>query len=145
MSRLLSPPVPYTSRPTLVDYYLLLLGCGLSLYLTRLGPMPAAAEESRTDPGLREFVALLPEAMRLPEGVLLLWPVFLALQRLRGRRQGLTFGEWLWVLAWLGTALLTGLSAWERWVDTAAVVPFICVGSVKMAHEGDRKDGPTWR
>jgi hypothetical protein len=58
---------------------------------------------------------LLPEAMRLPEGVLLLWPVFLALQRLRGRRQGLTFGEWLWVLAWLGTALLTGLSAWERW------------------------------
>jgi hypothetical protein len=107
--------VPFTSRPTLADYCLLLLGCGLSLYLIRLGPMPAAAEESRTDPGLREVVALLPETMRLPEGVLLLWPVFLALQRLRGRRQGLTFGEWLWVLAWLGTALLTGLSAWERW------------------------------
>src|SRR5947209_3370417 len=30
------------------------------------------------------------------------------------RRQGPTGAEWLWVLAWLGTALLTGLSAWAR-------------------------------
>ncbi len=115
MSRLLSPPIPFTSRPTLVDYCLLFLGCGLSLYLVRIGPMPAAADDSRTDSGLREVVALLPEAMRLPEGVILLWPVFLMLQRVRGRAQGLTFGEWLWVLAWLGLALLSGLSAWERW------------------------------
>jgi hypothetical protein len=115
MSRLLSPPIPYTSRPTLVDYWLLLLGCGLSLYLIRTGPMPAEADDSRTDPVLREFVAALPDMMRLPEGVLLLWPVFLALQRVRGRKLGLTFGEWLWVLAWLGTALLAGLSAWQKW------------------------------
>jgi hypothetical protein len=99
----------------MLDYWLLLLGCGLSLYLMRLGPLAAAADDSRTDPALRAFVARLPDLMRLPEGVFLLWPLFLALQRVRGRKLGLTFGEWLWVLAWLGTAFLTGLSAWQKW------------------------------
>ena len=104
------------SRPTLLDYLLLLLGCGVSLYLVRLGPLWVEPGEHVTNPILYEVVAsYLPTAMRLPEGVLLLGPVFFVLQVVLGRRQGPTGAEWLWVLAWLGTALLTGLSAWERW------------------------------
>jgi probable H4MPT-linked C1 transfer pathway protein len=103
------------SRPTLLDYLLLLLGCGVSLYLVRLGPLWVEPGEHVTGPVLAEVVAtFLPTVMRLPEGVLLLGPVFFVLQVVLGRRQGPTGAEWLWVLAWLGTAGLTGLSAWAR-------------------------------
>src|SRR5262249_13819981 len=53
--------------------------------------------------------------MRLTEGIVLLWPLFLAMQSLRGRAQSLTAAEWLWVIAWLCVVLLTGLAAWKRW------------------------------
>jgi probable H4MPT-linked C1 transfer pathway protein len=110
------------SRPTLLDYLLLLLGCGVSLYLVRLGPLWVEPGEHVTGPVLAEIVAtFLPTVMRLPEGVLLLGPVFFVLQVVLGRRQGPTGAEWLWVLAWLGTALLTGLSAWAR-TDTVPEV-----------------------
>jgi probable H4MPT-linked C1 transfer pathway protein len=103
------------SRPTLVDYLLLLSGCGVSLYLVRLGPLWVEPGEHVTSPVLSEVVAsFLPTVMRLPEGVLLLGPIFFLLQLILGRRQGPTGAEWLWALAWLGTALLTGLSAWAR-------------------------------
>jgi hypothetical protein len=109
-------PAPAAAyRPTLLDYLLLLLGAGTSLYLMRLHPMHAEAEESLTEPLLREFVAFLPEPMRLSEGIVLLWPVFFAIERVRGRKQSLTAAEWLWVISWIGIALLTGLSAWEKW------------------------------
>jgi hypothetical protein len=130
------PPVaaPFIPRPTVADYFLLLLGCALSFYLIRLGhPLgvlgaSAPKEEVQyighmkvepgpeaTSPALRYLVLTLPDLLRLPEGIILLWPLFLALQRLRGRRQTLTSGEWLWVFAWLGTAVLTGLAAWNQW------------------------------
>jgi probable H4MPT-linked C1 transfer pathway protein len=104
-----------SSRPTLLDFLLLLLGCGGSLYLVRLGPLWVEPGEHVTSPVLYEVVAsFLPTLMRLPEGVLLLGPLFFLLQLVLGRRQGPTGAEWLWVLAWLGTAALTGLSAWAR-------------------------------
>jgi probable H4MPT-linked C1 transfer pathway protein len=115
------------SRPTLVDYLLLLLGCGASLYLARLGPLWVEPGEHVTSPILYEVAAsFLPTVMRLPEGVLLLGPVFFLLQVVLGRRQGPTGAEWLWVLAWVGTALLTGLSAWAR-TDTVpeVVQPYV--------------------
>ena len=55
----------------------------------------------RTAAVLSEVVAsFLPTVMRLPEGVLLLGPVFFLLQVILGRRQGPTGAEWLWV-AWI--------------------------------------------
>src|SRR5262249_11361120 len=51
--------------------------------------------------------------MRLPEGIILFWPFFFGWQRLQGRAEGLTGGEWLWVLSWLGGALLTGVGGWQ--------------------------------
>ena len=70
-------------------------------------------------PGLpapvRDLAGQLFDIMRLTEGIVLLWPVFLALQSLRGRSEGLTAGEWLWVIAWLCVVLLTALAAWDKW------------------------------
>src|SRR3954469_15579497 len=104
-----------SSRPSLVDYFLLLLGCSLSLFLVRsLGRITVTPNDGLSEP-LADLTAALGDLMRMPEGIVLLWPVFLLFQKLRGRKQGLTAGEWLWVIAWLGVALLTGLSAWEKW------------------------------
>jgi hypothetical protein len=107
------PFLPAASRPGLVDFLLLLAGAGLSLYLTQLGPLRAEASAEVADERLRALVAFLPGPLRLSEGIVLLWPIFFSLQRLFGRAQGLTSGEWLWVFSWLGVALLSGLSAWD--------------------------------
>jgi hypothetical protein len=101
-------------RPTLVDYLFLLAGVGLSLYLLRLGPMSVEAQPGAVPPVYEGLIPFLPDLMRLPEGILLVWPFFFATQRILGRSQPLTSCEWLWVLAWIGVALLTGLSAWEQ-------------------------------
>jgi hypothetical protein len=118
-----------------VDYFLLLVGCALSFYLIRLnhplGELGAmtpkegvrylghlkieAGPHIAGSPALRYLVLTLPDLLRLPEGIVLLWPIFHTLQRITGRRQGLTSGEWLWVFSWLGVAALTGLAAWSHW------------------------------
>jgi hypothetical protein len=108
-------PEAAPSRPTLVDALFLLAGCALSLYLIGLNPLAAAPAEESPGPGLAALLAFLPAAMRLPEGVVLLWPVFFGTQRLLGRREALTGGEWLWVLSWVGVAALAGLDAWVAW------------------------------
>jgi hypothetical protein len=112
MSRELAAAPP--SRPTLVDYFFLLVGCALSLALTNLLPMAAERTTAIRDETLAKLADLLPQAMRLPEGVVLMWPFFFFNQRLLGRAEGLTSGEWLWVIAWLGVALLTGVTAWKE-------------------------------
>lgn len=50
----------------------------------------------------RAFRAVLPQLLFLPMGVVLFWPVFFAVQRMFGRELGMTLGEWLWGVAWLG-------------------------------------------
>ncbi len=112
MSRLLSPLPPPWTRPGLADFFLLFAGFGLSLYLLRLHPLHAEANASLTPSAARQVVAFLPDLMRLPEGVVLLWPLFLGLQRVSGRprTQALTSGEWLWVLDWAGTAFLAAVA-----------------------------------
>jgi hypothetical protein len=102
------------SRPALVDYLLLLAGCSLSLFLMRLRPWSFVPKDDLSGP-VRDMVAQLGDMARLTEGIVLLWPLFLAVQTLRGRSQGLTAGEWLWVIAWICVVTLTGLSAWEHW------------------------------
>ncbi len=104
------PPLP----PTLVDYFFLLLGFALSVFLSRAGPLPVAAKAFVTAAPLRQIIPYLSDMMRLPEGVLLLWPVFLLIQRVRGRKQGLTSIEWLWIISWVGVAGLSALTAWKN-------------------------------
>jgi hypothetical protein len=101
------PPAP-VSRPCFFDYLFLLGGVGLSLFLMQLAPIRAEPEDLSVHPRLISLIAFLAVLMRLPEGVILLWPVFFATQW-PGRSRGLTLGEWLWLLAWVGVALLTGL------------------------------------
>jgi hypothetical protein len=108
-------PLPPASRPTVFDYLVLLLGCCLSLYLMELSPINVRAQESITNANARELVHLLPKPMRLPEGIILMWPLFIIGQWMLGRAQPLTAGEWLWVFAWFGVALLTALGAWETY------------------------------
>jgi hypothetical protein len=103
-----TPPV---SRPRFLDYLLLLGGVGLSLYLMQLAPIRAEPDAPR-DRHVTAVIAFLPTLMRLPEGVILLWPLFLATQW-PGRSSRLTLGEWLWLLAWVGVALITALSVWQ--------------------------------
>ena len=110
---------PAPSRPNLVDYFLLLMGFALSVYLARVGPLPIQAQDFVADPRLRQVVPYLSDLMRLPEGVVLLWPFFLMVQRVLGRKQGLTSIEWLWVLSWMGVALLCGLTAWKNSIGVA--------------------------
>jgi hypothetical protein len=106
-----NPAIP--ARPTLVDYLLILAGYGVSLLLIRIKPWKFEAKDSLATP-VAELVGQLGDLIRLTEGVVLLWPLFLALQSLRGRGHSLTAGEWLWVIAWLCVAGLTGLAAWEH-------------------------------
>ena len=105
------PPPPSPTYPTLVDYFILLLGFALSVFLSRVGPLPVAAKDFVTAPAVRQVVPYLSDMMRLPEGVLLMWPIFLVVQRVRGRKQGLTSIEWLWIISWLGVAGLAALTA----------------------------------
>jgi hypothetical protein len=99
-------PVP---RPGILDFFLLLAGCALSFSLAR---MPLLREPAPNGlPLAAALVPALPSLLRLPEGVLLLGPLFYLSQRVRGRYQPLTAAEWLWSFAWLGTAGMTALAA----------------------------------
>src|SRR5947208_3023206 len=115
-----SPPAP--TRPYLLDYFFLLVGFGLSLYLMDLSPLAVEPADQIPHYALRAWVVFLPRLMRLPEGVVLLFPVFFVPQRLL-RRQEMTSGEWLWLIAWLGTLGLTSVAAFRQvvglpeWLD----------------------------
>jgi hypothetical protein len=112
MRRLTPEAAP--ARPLLPDLFLLLAGFGLSLVLFRVAPLHVEVDDSAVPPPLRDFLPLLPDLLRLPEGVLLLWPLFYVPQRLLGRRQPLTSAEWLWTFAWFGTVAVNGLAAWKQ-------------------------------
>jgi hypothetical protein len=111
-------PAP-PSRPTLFDFLLVVSGFALSLFLSRWPTLQVVPGPDTPEAAANYLVPILPQLVRLPEGVILLWPVFLITQRLLGRKQGLTWGEWLWVIAWLATVLLLGLVAWQ----TTSTVP----------------------
>lgn len=101
-------PRPEVSRPYLIDHLAVLAGVALSLYLMHLAPLKAEPS-AELDWRLRQAYAFLALIIRLPEGVLLLWPVFFGLQYFR-RSERLSAGEWLWLLGWVGAALLTVLA-----------------------------------
>jgi hypothetical protein len=89
-----------------VEYLLLLLGCAISLLLTEYTGLKAV----RTDhsPGWMSpaLATILPYLLLLPVGLILWWPVFFALGRLRGRPHDLSLVEWIWGCLWLGDLVL---------------------------------------
>jgi hypothetical protein len=107
-------PPAFLVRPTGLDFFLMLVGCALSLLLTDLGGFRAGPTET-TPSGVLFLRRSLPYLLFLPAGILLLWPLFYLTQRLAGRQQALTVGEWLWFVAWLGALLLAGWVAWQHW------------------------------
>jgi hypothetical protein len=105
------PGVPV--RPLLLDYFLMLAGASLSLVLVHSVPLEVTPRDT-VPAEVHGLVALLPVSLRLGEGIVLLWPFFLTFQRLRGRKAGLTSGEWLIVLTWVGVATFFGLGLAAR-------------------------------
>src|SRR5260370_26495484 len=105
-----APPVP--SRPRFLDYFLILLGSGLSLLLAELSGVRAVPAAEPPVRFLAALVRIVPHLLFLPLGILLCWPMFYTTHKILGRTQALTVGEWLWGLAWL-VALF--LSIWILW------------------------------
>ena len=102
-------------RPTLVDFFCILIGFAISLVLTRWSKLGAAATAATPQPVAEHLLGLLPTLLLLPIGILLFWPLFYFTQRLRGRREWMSSGEWLWGLAWLAVLPLVAWLIWQRW------------------------------
>src|SRR5262249_24599751 len=111
-----SGPTPTTrpafgSRPRSIDYFFMLCGVSLSILLTDLCNMQPTSDVS--SPLVQRLLRVLPEMLLLPLGVLLLWPLFYLTQWALGRKEGITSGEWLWGVAWLGALALAGWICWH--------------------------------
>src|SRR5262249_51873398 len=78
------------SRPTLVDYVFLLVGCSVSLYLLSFSPLGVKATHENRPAFLNELIVFLPRLLRLPEGIVLMGPIFYLTQLVRRRAWGLT-------------------------------------------------------
>lgn len=104
---------PPALRPSRLDYFLILLGCALSLYLVELSGYQAHEAEDAALHVPLYVQRLLPRLLFLPLGILLFWPVFYGTQRILGRPQALTLGEWLWGVAWLAAVALVTWIAWQ--------------------------------
>ena len=110
----LSPAVSdATSRPRFLDYFLILLGSGLSMLLAQMSGLQAHAATEAPDRFLAAFLHIFPALLFLPLGILLWWPVFFTTQKIFGRKQGLTVAEWLWGLSWLVALFLTVWIVWK--------------------------------
>jgi hypothetical protein len=107
------PPASLT-RPTWLDFVLILVGCSLSLLLTDLGGFQAAPTGT-TPHGVLLLLRSLPYLLFLPAGILLFLPLFYLTQRVAGRKQAISVGEWLGFVAWVGALLLTAWVAWHHW------------------------------
>jgi hypothetical protein len=107
----LSPGVPPVSRPRFLDYFLILLGGGLSLMLAEMFGLKAGTVAT---PGRFQatLVHVFPHLLFFTLGIILLWPLFFTTQKILGRRQALSIAEWLWGLAWLVSLFLT---VWILW------------------------------
>jgi hypothetical protein len=102
-------PLPEASRPRFLDYLLILLGLAASVFLGELSGLQARAAQPATSPLDGALERVFPKLLLLPLGVVLLWPLFFLSQKILGRKRELTWAEWLWGLAWLGSLVL---AAW---------------------------------
>jgi hypothetical protein len=102
------------SRPTWLDYVLILFGVCVSVALTEMAGL-RLVRGAATPPELPEPVrAVVPQALLLALGPILFWPVFHTTQRIAGRAQDITAAEWLLGLAWLGDLVLSGAIVWNH-------------------------------
>jgi hypothetical protein len=125
-------PLP-ESRPRWADYFLILCGSALSLFLAEMSGLKAIPAGASPGPLLQMVARLEPALLFLPQGIVLLWPLFYATQRLLGRQQALTAGEWLWGLAWLVMVLFTGWIAWRLFGATPDVHRHVITGYLVYA------------
>ncbi len=93
-------PGPATS-PIWVEYFVLLCGCGLSLWLAEILDL-------KVDEASREssWKRILPQLLFLPVGLISMWPILFAIGRARGRSKLLSLVEGLWGVLWLFDVLL---------------------------------------
>src|SRR5437773_1997934 len=96
--------------PRFVDYFLILVGVTLSALVGQLSGLRVDIQSH--NPWLLAWAQLFPVFLFLPVGVILLWPLFFATQKVFGRQQGLTSGEWLLGIAWLGAVVMLVWIAW---------------------------------
>src|SRR5436190_16938731 len=90
------------SRPRFPDYFLILIGVGLSIHLGEMSGLKARLAQTTMSALLNALERSFPTLLFSSLGVVLLWPIFYTNQKMLGRKQELTWGEWLWGLAWLG-------------------------------------------
>jgi len=97
--------------PSYFDYFLLITGIAISLLL---GNMSGLQIDAANTVGLaKAYRVTLPQLLFLPMGAVLFWPIFFGIQRLMGRELGMTLGEWLWGLAWLGNLFFASWFLWH--------------------------------
>src|SRR5262249_42281862 len=77
MSKRPDAPPPDVSRPSLFDFLAILAGLALSIYLMRLVPLNAEPTNP-LEPRVAQVFGFLVVLIRLPEGIVLLWPIFFA-------------------------------------------------------------------
>lgn len=106
-----TPIVP--SRPRFLDFFLILLGSGLSLLLAELSGLRAGTASESPGRFLAAILHIFPHLLFLPLGILLWWPVFFFTQKVFGRKQPLTVAEWLFGLSWLVALFLTTWMLWK--------------------------------
>src|SRR5262249_42488681 len=106
--------------PTWFDFLCLLAGFGVSLVLTEWSGF-AAKETEQTPPWVRDHaLRVLPALLFAPVGPLLLWPLFFLTQRVRGRTEAMSSGEWPWGVAWLAVLPWVAGVGWQHWDPSAA-------------------------
>ncbi|MCI0681772.1 MAG: hypothetical protein L0Y71_06685 [Gemmataceae bacterium] len=122
------PDRPLASRPGLIDYLLIWLGVGVSALFARMTGLRMVLPEGDPGPAWQALCEVLPALLLLPVGVILFWPIFYTTQWLCGRRSGLTAGEWLLGLAWLGALAFAG---WAVGKGTDALSGFLVEDAFK--------------
>jgi hypothetical protein len=108
---------PYSPiyRPTVVDFFCILIGFTITLILSDWSGLRAIATETTPELVKTNLLGLLSAALLLPVGILLFWPLFFFTQAVRGRTERITSGELLWGLAWLAVLPVTAWITWQRW------------------------------
>ena len=110
------------TRARFLDYFLILVGVALSLFLAQLSGLQAQPGQLINSGLQAAFIRIFPGLLLLPVGVILLWPIFFILQKILGRKQEMTWGEWLWGLAWL---VSLAFSIWICWKSLGTVPEFM--------------------
>src|SRR5262245_12033763 len=111
-----APDAARPPRPTVVDFFLLTLGFAGSILLLRIPLLRVDPSGGEALPAWwRTLVPLLPDLLRLPEAVLLVWPFVYVTQWVMGRTQALTTAERLWICAWVAVSAINAFAASNAW------------------------------